>query len=213
MHEGRVPHKLKSYIIWSVKQKSAVIIAPLLHYNLMVDLLEVSCWIIIAQCDAWLRQTRAKHVSWTKHKLRTNCERKQLLYLWDLEQTFAPFPAIDPSLSFTYATRIKLTVDAQAQSKEMFIFSCENGTVWTALAVESHTSQTRLLNSWKSMHARWYQSFTTALMYWSVTAEFIFPGHVVLQINCHIWTRFWKVFVSSSPCLYNQLYVCHSIAP
>lgn len=46
-------------------------------------------------------------------------------YLWDLEQTFAPFPAKDARLSFTYTIRIKLIVDVQAQKKEMPIFRGE----------------------------------------------------------------------------------------
>lgn len=45
--------------------------------------------------------------------------------LWDLEQTFAPFPAKIAPLSFTYERRITLTVHAQAQKKEMLIFRCD----------------------------------------------------------------------------------------
>lgn len=84
----------------------------------------------------WLSTNQGESELWQK----TNLNFKT--YLWDLEQTFAPFPAKDPPLSFTYPRRIKLAVQA-THNKETLIFSCE------MLPFVFELNQARLLNSWK----------------------------------------------------------------
>lgn len=75
--------------------------------------------------------------------------KARLSYLWDLEQTLAPFAAKVPSHSFGNARRIKLAAQVQIHKNEISISSFRNSCLnWRSYQVNSIAQFLKLSRYW-----------------------------------------------------------------